>query len=109
MVRRRRLQAAVVAVAAPTLSVSLFVATLFVTFPPKLYEVYTVLLLSYAGLQMVLLFSAPISAAMAMLLSRGEAEGGWRLIAVRFVMPVVGLLLWLIAGTSQVIVSGAGA
>lgn len=51
----------------------------------------------------MLLLIAPTAAALAILLRRRALEGGRQLIAVRFVMPVVGLFLWLLVGTSVVI------
>jgi hypothetical protein len=105
MVQRTRLVAAGLAVAAPIISGALFVAALL-TLPPLPYEV---LLFSYGVLQLVLLLSAPIAAGLAMLLPRREPESGWRLLAARLVMPVVGLLLWLVAGTSVVILAGGAA
>jgi len=94
------LLAAGLAVVAPIISFSMFVAALLMRFPPLPAEV---LLFSYWGLQLVLLLIAPIAAVLAMLLRSRAAERGWRLIAVRFVMPLAALLLWLIAGTSVVI------
>lgn len=100
LVQRTRLLAAGLAVVAPITSFSMFVAALLMRFPPLPDEV---LLFSYWGLQLVLLSMAPIAAVVAIVLRRREAERGWRLIAVRFVMPLAALLLWLIAGTSVVI------
>lgn len=100
MVRRTRLLAAGIAVVAPLISFSMFVAGFLMRFPPLPYEV---LLFSYWGLQFVLVLIAPIAAVVAMLLSRRGSETGWRLTTARFVMPLVGLLLWLIAGTSVVL------
>jgi hypothetical protein len=95
VVRHERLVAACVGVAAPAISFSLFVAAVLNKFPPLPYDV---IFISFWSLQAVLLLTAPIAAVLAMPLRRREREGGWRLVAVRFAMPIVSLLLWLIAG-----------
>ena len=101
MVMRWRLVVASFAVAAPLASIALFIGPfLYGVLPPLPYEV---LLFSYWGLQFMLLLIAPTAAALAILLRRRALEGGRQLIAVRFVMPVVGLFLWLLVGTSVVI------
>ena len=106
MVRRERLVASGVAVAAPAISFSLFVAAVLNKLPPLPDEV---IFISFWSLQPVLLLSAPIAAVVAMLLRRRAPEGGWRLLAVRFAMPVVSLLLSLIAGFWVLVLAGSGA
>ncbi len=106
MVRRERLVAAGVGLTAPVISFSLFVVAVLNKFPPLPYEV---ILFTFWSLQPVLLLSAPVAAVVAMLLRRHDREGGWRLLAVRFAMPVVSLLLWLIAGFWVLVLAGSAA
>ena len=100
MVRHLRLVAAGLAVAMPIASFCMFIAAVLRRFPPL--PDYLILF-GYWSLQFVVLLIAPIASGLAIWLSPRVHERGWRLVVVRFVIPLVGLFAWVLAGVSVVV------